>query len=115
MSKPKVKWHDTKKGEGRELPIGFTRLEACCDCGLVHKHTYAVEPIIRKNGKPYSNRGRVVEYVERDNRATAALRRKMVKDRDMVRLDESNAYIIIRRIDQHKARKAIKMDIEPCK
>lgn len=115
MTKRKVEWHHTQKGEGRELPIGLTRYEACCDCGLVHQHTYAVEPILKKNGKPYQNRGRVVEYVARDNRATAALRRRIAKEGEIVRLDDSNAYIIIRRINYNKARKPIKMNIEPCK
>ena len=37
-----VKYHDMTEGEPRELPIGARRLEACCDCGLVHVHDYAV-------------------------------------------------------------------------
>ena len=91
-------------------PSVLPDFEACCDCGLVHRHTYAVEPV-----KGLKNRGKVVEYVTRDNRKTAKLRQKMTRDDEIIRLDESNAYIIIRRIHQNKARKPIKLNMEPCK
>jgi hypothetical protein len=40
----------------------------CCDCGLVHRFVFAVV----KQGK----RNRVAFKISRDNRATAAVRRK---------------------------------------
>jgi uncharacterized Zn finger protein len=100
-----VKFHELKAGEPRELPIGARRLEACCDCGLVHIHDYAIE-----------RRGRykiVVERVYRDQRGTAQLRRKMAARGDIIKEDGSNAYVLLLRIRANRARKPINVKYEP--
>lgn len=100
-----VKFHELKAGEARELPIGARRLEACCDCGLVHIHDYAIE-----------RRGRykiVVERVYRDQRGTAQLRRKMAASGDIIKEDGSNAYVVLLRIRANRARKPLHVNYEP--
>lgn len=100
-----VKFHTLKPGEPRELPIGATRLEACCDCGLVHRHDYAVE----RQGRHEI----VVERVYRDERSTAQLRRKMAAAGDIIREDDSNAYVLLLRIRRKRARKPINVKYAP--
>jgi hypothetical protein len=53
----------TMEGEG----AGVHKI-ACCDCGLVHRFTFAVVK--------YRGKNRVAFSAVRDNRATAARRRK---------------------------------------
>ncbi len=96
-----VKYITRTSGDARELPIGARRLEACCDCGLVHIHDYAVE------------KGKVIERVYRDKRSTAALRRKMVTEGSIHRENSSNAYVLILRIRANRARKPLKVRYTP--
>lgn len=96
-----VKYHEMKSGEPRELPIGAMRLEACCDCGLVHIHDYAVE------------NKTIQERVYRDNRATAQLRRKMAREGDLIKEEASNVYILPLRIQRKRGIKRMDIKIEP--
>ncbi len=96
-----VKYHDMTEGEPRELPIGARRLEACCDCGLVHVHDYAVE------------NKTIQERVYRDNRATAQLRRKMARGGNLIKEAASNVYILPLRIQRKRGIKRLNVVIEP--
>jgi len=55
---------------------------ACCDCGLVHEMEFSVMEVTKKNKngsfetKPAPARYRVAFRAKRNNRATAAMRRK---------------------------------------
>lgn len=91
-------------GDGKPRPVPFVgiRFQGCCDCGLVHKHTYEVKD------------GNIIETVERAERATAMLRRGMVKRGEAMALSESNVYLIARRIVQRKRRKRFTATFEPC-
>lgn len=61
-----IKYRKAKDGEWI-APMKDYRL-ACCDCGLVHKIEFALEPIGKR-------RKRIVFRAWRDNRATAQIRR----------------------------------------
>lgn len=62
----------TKWTQGHDGDVIIPQMEGykirCCDCGLVHRFTFAVVKDGRKQ--------RVAFTVSRDNRATAAARRK---------------------------------------
>lgn len=90
------------RGEPRPVPFEGVKLAACCDCGLVHRHTYKVE-----NGK-------IMETVERDDRATAGIRRGMANRGEIIAERKANVYVIPRRIVQRGKRKRFTATYEPC-
>ena len=65
-------------GEPRPIEIGHEALDACCDCGLVHKVRY--ELIESEDGETR----KVIERTWVDRRRTAQLRRWMRKKREGV-------------------------------
>lgn len=68
MSKQRTKYTQRRDGEGFSIPNKQIYKIACCDCGLVHR-LVLVAP-----GLPTGEQIGIA--VERDNRATAARRRK---------------------------------------
>ena len=59
-----MRYKQRKDGEGFEVPLGEVYRIACCDCGLVHDFVFVVED------------GKLGVAAKRNNRATAARRRK---------------------------------------
>ena len=88
-----------RDGDGKPKPVPFfgVKLAACCDCGLVHRHTYAVVD------------GKIMETVERDNRATDGIRRAMAKRHEIVAEREANVYVIMQRIRRKRKRGPLKV------
>lgn len=103
-----VKYEHPEDGASRQVPFEGVRFVACCDCGLVHTHTYAVEPHPTLKGK-----GVVVERIWRNNRATAQIRRKMARDNDIIAEPKSNVYMIMPRIVHKKRRHKVVAKYEP--
>jgi hypothetical protein len=95
-----VKYRQGKFGDKSIMPFEGVRM-ACCDCGLVHKHVYTVE-----NKK-------IVQRTYRDNRATAGLRRGMVKRGDIVVERKANVYVIFQRIVRRRKRGRLTATYEP--
>ena len=60
-----MKYKKREDGEGFVVPSGQIYRIACCDCGLVHDFVF-----IAQDGKP------IGVAAKRNNRATAAKRRK---------------------------------------
>jgi hypothetical protein len=59
-----MKYKQRQDGEGFEVPLGQVYRIACCDCGLVHDFVFVYED------------GALGVAAKRNNRATAARRRK---------------------------------------
>ena len=99
-----------RDGDGKPRPVPFQGiiLSACCDCGLVHKHTYSLAPHPKYKGKLI-----LMETVERANRATDGIRRGMAKDGTIVAVRNKNVYVIPRKINQKRPAKRFKVTIEP--
>jgi hypothetical protein len=93
-----------KEGRGDPRPVPFVGVKkvACCDCGLVHRHTYKVWS------------GKIMETVVRDDRATAGIRRGMANRGDIIAERKANVYVIPRRIVQRRKRKRFTATYEPC-
>ena len=88
-------------GDKSIMPFEGVRMVACCDCGLVHKHVYTVE-----NKK-------IVQRTYRDNRATAGIRRGMVKRGDIIAERKANVYVIMQRIQRKRKRGRLNVKYEP--
>lgn len=97
-----VKYRKGEKGDKSIVPFEGVRLVACCDCGLVHKHVYTVED------------KKIVQRTYRDERATAGIRRGMVKRGEIVAERDANVYVILRRIVQRRKPRRFKAIYEPC-
>lgn len=97
-----VKYRKGEQGDKTVVPFeGMTKV-ACCDCGLVHRHVYSVE-----NKK-------IVQRTYRDDRATAGIRRAMVRRDEIIVKRAANVYLIPRRIVQRRKRKRFTATFEPC-
>jgi len=69
----KAKYTQRQDNEGFEIPNEEVYKLACCDCGLVHQIVIVA---------PKTKKGTPIGFAaKRDNRATAARRRKLVKGR----------------------------------
>ena len=96
-----MKYRQGKFGDKSVVPFEGVQMIGCCDCGLVHKHVYRVE-----NKK-------IVRRVYRDNRATAGLRRGMVKRGEIIVKRAANVYLIPRRIVHRRKPKRFTAIYEP--
>jgi hypothetical protein len=96
-----VKFYSPGPGELREVPLGGSRYEACCDCGLVH---YVEYPVVGN---------KAMERVYRADRMTARMRRLKVARGELIKEDASNAYVLILRIRQNRGRKPLHVKYEP--
>lgn len=96
-----VKYRKGEKGDKSIVPFEGVRLVACCDCGLVHRHVYAVED------------KKIVQRTYRDDRATAGIRRGMAKRGEIVAERDANVYVILRRIVQRRKRRRLTAIYEP--
>jgi len=101
LKKRRIKYHMLDPGEPRELPIGASRMAACCDCGLVHRHDFSLE------------KGKIVERVYRDQRATAQIRGRMARDGEIIAEPGSNVYVILLRIRANQRPKALRVKYAP--
>lgn len=94
------KYAAPKAGEARSTKRA--ELLGCCDCGLVH--------LVKREVNP---EGILVERWWRDNRSTALLRRHKARKDELIKEDNSNAYVLILRIRQKRARKPLHVRYEP--
>ena len=103
-----MKYRQGLPGDRWVVPFNGIRLVACCDCGLVHKHVFSVEPHPKFKGK-----GVIVQHTYDAKRETAQIRRAMVSRGDLMEERGSNIYIKLMRIRANRKPGRVNVKYEP--